>query len=283
LERALAQGQPSDAALGQMQQLIDEELEENLLLQGARGERAFDDEIFDDLQKSPLKVNQLMALIGRGRGPSLPYLDNLRRFVPGAIAMNRAAMLRFNNRVVAIAKRPVEDQREDFQALNAAESELPNLARLISAKVITVAIRCWRDRAEMLCAKVMLAAERYRRAEGHWPEGIADLVPKYLAAVPSDPFDGKPLRLGRFAEGLVIYSIGENRVDDSGDVDFRGEGYPVVRDPLDFGYRLWDVDRRRQAQAAAEKKEEVLKTLPGGVPFQLDSAPKPPKGQAKKF
>jgi hypothetical protein len=282
LERTLAQGQPSDAALAQMQQLIDEELKENLLLTGARGERAVSDEVLEDLQRSPLKMRQMIALVGTGGpGPSLITLESLRMLLPGSIKMNRAAMLRFNNRVVAIARKSVEQQMEDFQALDASSAELPVLSRLISPAVIKVAKASWRDIAQMLCAKVMLAAERYRRAEGHWPKGIADLVPKYLVAVPPDPFDGKPLRMRRFEEGLVIYSIGENRVDDGGDVDFpQTKGYPVVRGPLDFGYRLWDIDRRRQSPAAVEKKGEVLNAspgLPGGVQLHLDSSPKASK------
>jgi hypothetical protein len=250
LERTLAQGRPSDAALAQMQKLIDEELKENLLLVGARGERAFNDEALADLQKSPLKVRQMMVKTGPGGpGPSLLTLENLRMLLPGSIKMTRAAMLQFNNRVVAIARKPVEQQIEDVQALDASSAELPALSRMIAVAVVKFAKATWRDIAQMLCAKVMLAAERYRRVEGHWPEGIADLVPRYLAAVPSDPFDGQPLRMRRFGEGLVIYSIGENRVDDGGSVDLDQQGTGF----LDFGYRLWDVERRRQAPAAPKK------------------------------
>ena len=63
------------------------------------------------------------------------------------------------------------------------------------------------------------------------PTGLA-----VLDGVPADPIDGAPLRYKRTADGVVIYSIGNDRKDDGGDV---GEGKP------DAGYRLWDADRRR--------------------------------------
>ena len=37
-----------------------------------------------------------------------------------------------------------------------------------------------------------MALERYRLANGAWPDSLAALVPKYLETVPTDPFDGKP-------------------------------------------------------------------------------------------
>jgi hypothetical protein len=42
-------------------------------------------------------------------------------------------------------------------------------------------------------------------------------VPTYLAAVPTDPFDGQPLRYKKLAKGYIVYSVGENGKDDGGD------------------------------------------------------------------
>ena len=41
-------------------------------------------------------------------------------------------------------------------------------------------------------------------------------MPEYLAAIPADPFDGKPLRYKKAQKGYVIYSIGLDRQDDGG-------------------------------------------------------------------
>jgi hypothetical protein len=61
-----------------------------------------------------------------------------------------------------------------------------------------------------------LAIERYRLAEGRLPQALSDLVPVYLEAIPTDPFDGQELRYDVLAKGYVVYSIGEDLRDDGG-------------------------------------------------------------------
>jgi hypothetical protein len=68
-------------------------------------------------------------------------------------------------------------------------------------------------RDELLCA---IAAERYRLKHGQPPQKLADLVPEFLSAVPTDPFDGQPLRLKADGDGLAFYSVGKDRKDDGG-------------------------------------------------------------------
>ncbi len=96
-----------------------------------------------------------------------------------------------------------------------------------------------RARGVLGSARAALAAERYRMAHGDWPASLDALVPDYLDAVPLDLFDGQPLRMRRTEEGVVIYSIGEDNVDDGGDL-FAKEGDR----PKDAGFRLLDPARR---------------------------------------
>jgi hypothetical protein len=250
-ERVLAQGEPSDAALVQMQILLEEELKDNLLLTGARGERAVGDEIMSDLQRSPGRARQLVGLTSGGPGISIMSLDGLRMLMPGAMKTNRMAMLKFNSQVVEIAKLPVDEQFKEFKNVDASAGKLPPMARLIVPALVKVANASLRDIAQTRCAIVMVAAERYRRAEGHLPASIADLVPKYLPAVPLDPFDGKPLKMRRFEEGLAIYSVGEGQVDEGGKLE---EEKGKTR-PANYGYRLWDVKYRRQPAAKATTRQ----------------------------
>ena len=57
---------------------------------------------------------------------------------------------------------------------------------------------------------------RYRAENGKYPEQFDDLVPDFIAYVPLDPFDGKPIRLKRADGKIVIYSIGPDEIDDGG-------------------------------------------------------------------
>ena len=42
--------------------------------------------------------------------------------------------------------------------------------------------------------------------------------PVILAAIPIDPYDGMSIRLASTHEGIAVYSVGENDIDDGGEV-----------------------------------------------------------------
>ena len=69
----------------------------------------------------------------------------------------------------------------------------------------------------MLAAMIepVAALHAYRRETGELPASLEELVPAYLAAVPVDPFDGKPMKVDR--ERGIVYSVGRDGVDDGGD------------------------------------------------------------------
>lgn len=69
-----------------------------------------------------------------------------------------------------------------------------------------------------------LAARRADREPGspEYPERLDELVPRYLAGTPIDPFSGRPFIYERRGDGYLLYSVGSNGVDDGGD-DFSGE------------------------------------------------------------
>ena len=70
--------------------------------------------------------------------------------------------------------------------------------------------------AQIRSATAALAVEHFRLVHGQLPENLNELVPQFLPAVPSDPFDGAPLRYHRLAKGYVIYSVGADGHDDGG-------------------------------------------------------------------
>jgi hypothetical protein len=104
---------------------------------------------------------------------------------------------------------------------------------------------CLRSAGVNRALMVALAAERYRLAHGEWPADLQTLVPEYLAAVPQDPFDEKSIRYRRIPEGICVWTIGEDLVDNGGDimrltVSKSGRGSP------DFGWVLVNPDLRGQ-------------------------------------
>ena len=75
-------------------------------------------------------------------------------------------------------------------------------------------------------ARAGLAVERYRSLNGELPDGLERLVPEYLESVPTDLFDGKPLRYRKLDKGFLVYSVGPDGQDDGGTSEPAGEGGP---------------------------------------------------------
>jgi hypothetical protein len=91
--------------------------------------------------------------------------------------------------------------------------------------------------AHIRTAEAAVAAERYRLARGRWPESLEDLVGGFIEAIPTDPYTGDAIKLKADGEGLVVYSVGENGVDDGGDLKDRTDAQGHSR-PADIGFQL---------------------------------------------
>ncbi|MDP9174460.1 MAG: hypothetical protein M3O30_11420 [Planctomycetota bacterium] len=105
------------------------------------------------------------------------------------------------------------------QSLNANSSRASNglftslLGKSLSQRLL---VTCARIEATDACAQTAVAMTRYRLDNGALPSHLQNLVPKYLEAVPTDPFDGQPLRLAIKKNQWIIYSIGPDGKDDGG-------------------------------------------------------------------
>lgn len=97
-----------------------------------------------------------------------------------------------------------------------------------------------RAEARQNCAIAAIAAYRYRLHHGTLPQSLSELqslIPGDAAEKASrliDSFDSQPLRFKSDTHQITIYSIGENKVDDDGDIE-DGE-----QQPLDVGYSVTD-------------------------------------------
>jgi hypothetical protein len=264
-QRVLAQGEPSEDALRQLQELLEKEEAVPLMLIGMRGERAGSDQLMALMQSGKLKSGNMGFLTGGppGSAPAMG-LSAVLQFPP-FLKIQRAAMLRYTTKAVEIAKLPPEQQRERFKELDATAKDQPLLVKLLAPALGTVAEANLRTHAQLRSAIVATAAERYRRAKGQWPEQLEALKEAgYLTAIPTDPYDAQPLRLRRLQDGLVIYSVGPDGQDNGGKLD----PHNPVAPGTDLGFRLWDVAQRRQPPDAAK---------PLGEP----GAEAPPAGEGK--
>lgn len=144
------------------------------------------------------------------------------------------------NELVEAARLPVEQQLDAVQRVVDARPRVDQPARAWLVEVAGEQARC---QAELRTLVLALAAERYRLAEGTWPESAAELVRAgYVPAVPLDPYDGQPMRYRRLLDGVVFYSVGHDRVDNGGNIDRTNP----VGTGVDLGCRLYDPKARRR-------------------------------------
>jgi len=66
-------------------------------------------------------------------------------------------------------------------------------------------------------AAIACALERYRLANGHFPEKLDALAPQFITTLPKDVLTGEPYRYRRTEDGrFVLYSVGWDDKDDGG-------------------------------------------------------------------
>jgi hypothetical protein len=74
-------------------------------------------------------------------------------------------------------------------------------------------------------AQIVCALERYKLANGNYPETPDALVPQFIEKLPVDIIGGQPLHYRRTDDGkFLLYSVGWNETDDGGQAAFKKDG-----------------------------------------------------------
>jgi hypothetical protein len=245
VERVLALGEPTEAALATTQKLLEDELALPLFSRSLRGERALGHWLMESQFKS--KPGQVILMNIGAAWSSRTDLGSkivllLQAPFGGSLEANEALCLETLTELMEVSKKPEPEQEPAFDRIQKLSTDWaqPSLFRMLLPTLLKVREAYLRVKARMRSAVAAIAAERYRRKHGAWPARLEQLVPTELLQVPTDPFDGKPLRILRVDDGLIIYSIGADKVDDGGQVT------SVSGLPADTGFRLWDRNKRGQ-------------------------------------
>src|SRR5262249_10053456 len=167
---------------------------------------------------------ELFGTTGFRGGPGDRVLDAF----PGLILNGYPEYLRMMNEQVRASKlkdveragafEKLEQQVRQHRARGIRGNRLISLIMPSTAKVAEAAQR---SQAQLRCAIAALAAERYRlKHNNSWPRGLDDLVKDgLLKEVPKDPYDGQSLRLKLTPTGIVVYSVGFDKIDNGGKLD----------------------------------------------------------------
>jgi hypothetical protein len=145
----------------------------------------------------------LYDLCGFLQWDELNYLRLMDRYV-------QTAQMAFPERISAAqALRHSLEQQGQLHALSRAWLRGMNGCRIV-LKDATVTAR-------LRTARVAIAVERFSLERGRPPRTLAELDPFGMRAMPDDPFNGRPLRYRKLANGYAVYSVGEDGKDDGGD------------------------------------------------------------------
>lgn len=218
-------------------QLFDEETPRKGLVRAFQGERMAQLDTVRFLASGQVPISQLT-----GGMPNIPG----QLFKP-FIYQDGMLMLRYTTQFIdaaalpdlpsAKAKMPDRNQIPRGPLHLTAGMLLPALDRAITMQ--------FRSASDRRAAATALALHLYAADHaGQLPGTLADLVPAYLPAVPLDPFTaGKPLSFAPDSPNPILYSVGENGLDEQGDTspahprtdpscwDGRDAVYPLTRQP----------------------------------------------------
>jgi hypothetical protein len=100
------------------------------------------------------------------------------------------------------------------------EARIRSRHYILSGLFLTALSRALVKEAECVASARICAAalslQRFRLVHDRLPKDLNELVPRFLTAIPLDPFDGAPLRYKPLVNGYVVYSIGPDGRDDGG-------------------------------------------------------------------
>lgn len=125
------------------------------------------------------------------------------------------------------ASASVEDQLHQLGA--SAISKLRNPMTLLLMPAIGACLdAARRNEAGRDATRVAVAIERFRLGSDRLPKKLDELTPKFLSALPIDPYDGAPLRYRADAAEYVIYSVGKDGIDQNGRSEPAGQADDVA-------------------------------------------------------
>jgi len=132
----------------------------------------------------------------------LPVIDGSQRVFPAKAIANKEILVKENSGGFSPYRfifKPLLFGEDMDVVLFGAERKLASFQTFINQAVVACAL------------------ERYRLANGQFPETLNMISPQYLEKMPLDLITGEPLKYRRTADGqFVLYSVGWDEKDDGG-------------------------------------------------------------------
>jgi hypothetical protein len=218
LEQSLAVTSLGSVELTQLQDAFSKSEKTNLMRRALVGDRAMYIPLF---RTNIAEIKRFAEVAVRTK--EIPPLSGRRKWSYGVVRwLDRDLSFYLDameTNIVALTLPPPGNQMAESNALAmVAEAIRRNyvVAAITLPDLPHVSTRERSGLAHLRLSVTALALERFRLDHKRLPENLYELVPVFLAAIPIDPFDGKPLRYRRLTRGFSIQSAGQdlNRSDD---------------------------------------------------------------------
>jgi hypothetical protein len=192
-----------------------------------RGEMEFQAGIIDYLRCHP---EQMSSVFGNGNGVKMPLRTRiLQHLIPSGWYYQ--SRLRCARPVVELfipladANRRIISPKATLHAdaTIQAETKRPNrynaMEKLLLPGLGSSARRFASGQESADLARVAIALERFRLAQGDYPGSLDALEPRFIEKSPQDIINGEPLHYRRTSDGkFLLYSVGWNETDEDGQV-----------------------------------------------------------------
>ena len=120
-----------------------------------------------------------------------------------------------DNAPLAVSERSLEEPEEGGAATVLSPNGVGKILYSLSVPCeMAVLEASARREGDVAATRLIVACRRYEKDHGELPPTLDALVPKYIDAVPRDPFDGKPMRYDH--DRAIIYSVGKDLIDQGG-------------------------------------------------------------------
>ncbi len=169
---------------------------------------------------------ELMNL--EGRVPDTTGVANtLVGPVAAAVMADRKTALAFYHsavdEVVAWSDQPTWARGTYIDPVESLDNPLSRARHMLASLIMPALTNAVRqgEQAEFArdTALVVIAATLHERREGRLPSSLDELVPDLLPRVPLDMFSGEPIRYRVEGDSFVLYSVGNDYLDDGGELD----------------------------------------------------------------
>jgi hypothetical protein len=134
-----------------------------------------------------------------------------------------------------LTRPPIPPEKNAATYLRRAEKDIESIHEPdIRQSMDGVRVAMAKDRAMVRALRVLNAVQIKAAPDAKEPPKLSDLgLPPEVTV---DPFNGQPLHVKRLPQGWLVYSVGQNLIDDGGDIESQadiGVGPPAPQETAD--------------------------------------------------